>query len=172
MGNVWWVSPGELFTFTSLYKEEVKKNKEDGPYLSRILEQKFNNLLNMDPGMYREHQRGREDGNEKQGGNKCELGDVSHVTSEYHRTESEMMVEVCLDFEVQQVAVDLVVNIGVVLLLAQVQPWDVHSGINDRSAAVQVFVQVGEHLSQLLHVLLVGLQQHGLEVHWQSVSQN
>lgn len=34
-----------------------------------------------------------------------------------------------LDFEVQQVAVDLVVNIGVVLLLAQVQPWDVHSGL-------------------------------------------
>lgn len=34
-----------------------------------------------------------------------------------------------LDFEVQQVAVDLVVNIGVILLLAQVQPWDVHRGL-------------------------------------------
>lgn len=42
--------------------------------------------------------------------------------------------------------------------------------VNDGGAAVQVFVQVVQHLSQLLHVLLVGLQQHGLEVHRQSVS--
>lgn len=42
--------------------------------------------------------------------------------------------------------------------------------INDGSAAVQVFVQVVQHLSQLLHVLLVGLEQHGLEVHWQPIS--
>lgn len=34
-----------------------------------------------------------------------------------------------LDLEIQQVAVDLVVNIGVVLLLAQVQPRDVHGGL-------------------------------------------
>ncbi len=34
-----------------------------------------------------------------------------------------------LDFKVQQVAVDLVVNIGIILLLAQVQPWDVHRGL-------------------------------------------
>ncbi len=41
-----------------------------------------------------------------------------------------MMVMVAyLDFEVQQVAVDLVVNVGVVLLLAQVQPRDVHRGL-------------------------------------------
>lgn len=37
-----------------------------------------------------------------------------------------MMMAMYLDFEVQQVAVDLVVNIGVILLLAQVQSWDVH----------------------------------------------
>lgn len=37
-----------------------------------------------------------------------------------------MMMTMHLDFEVQQVAVDLVVNIRVVLLLAQVQTWDVH----------------------------------------------
>lgn len=40
-----------------------------------------------------------------------------------------MMMAAYLDFEVQQVAVDLVVNVGVVLLLAQVQPWDVHGGL-------------------------------------------
>lgn len=42
--------------------------------------------------------------------------------------------------------------------------------INDSSTAVQVLVQVVQHLPQLLHVLLVGLEQHGLEVHWQPVS--
>lgn len=83
-----------------------------------------------------------------------------------------MMLATRLDFEVQQVAVDLVVNVGVVLLLAQVKTRDVHRGINDGSAAVQVFVQVVQHLSQLLHVLLVGLEQHGLEVHWQPISQH
>ena len=41
-----------------------------------------------------------------------------------------MMMAIYLDFEVQQVAVDLVVNIRVVLLLAQVQPWDVHRGLH------------------------------------------
>lgn len=34
-----------------------------------------------------------------------------------------------LDFEVQQIAVDLVVNIGIVLLLAQVQTWNVHGSL-------------------------------------------
>lgn len=38
-----------------------------------------------------------------------------------------MIVALCLDFEIQQVAVDLVVNIGVVLLLTQIQSWDFHS---------------------------------------------
>lgn len=36
-------------------------------------------------------------------------------------------------------------------------------------AAVQVLVQVVQDLPQLLHVLLVGLQQHGLEVDRQPV---
>lgn len=36
--------------------------------------------------------------------------------------------------------------------------------------AVQMFVQIVEHLPQLLHGLLARLQQHGLEVHWQPVS--
>lgn len=36
--------------------------------------------------------------------------------------------------------------------------------------AVQMFVQVIQHLPQLLHGLLVWLQEHGLEVHWQPVS--
>lgn len=31
-----------------------------------------------------------------------------------------------LNFKVQQVAVDLVVDIRIILLLAQVQPWDIH----------------------------------------------
>lgn len=53
---------------------------------------------------------------------------VSHHDTTAHN-ESEMMMAMYLDFEVQQVAVDLVVNIGVVLLLAQVQPWDVHRGL-------------------------------------------
>lgn len=44
-----------------------------------------------------------------------------------------MMMATYLDFEVQQVAVDLVVNIGVVLLLAQIQTWDVHSGLQAQS---------------------------------------
>lgn len=82
-----------------------------------------------------------------------------------------MMMATYLDFEVQQVAVDLVVNIGVVLLLAQIQTWDVHSGVDDRSAAVQIVVQVVQHLPQLLHVFLVGLEQHGLEVDRQPISQ-
>lgn len=43
-------------------------------------------------------------------------------------TMTTMMAE-CLDFEVQQVAVDLVVNIGVVLLLTQIQPWYVHRSL-------------------------------------------
>lgn len=38
--------------------------------------------------------------------------------------------------------------------------------VNDSCCtAVQVFVQIIEDLPQLLHGLLVGLQQHGLEVH-------
>lgn len=41
--------------------------------------------------------------------------------------------------------------------------------VDDGGAAVQVFVQVVQHLPQLLHVPLVGLQQHGLEVHRQPV---
>lgn len=46
------------------------------------------------------------------------------------RDKSEMMsMTMYLDFEVQEVAVNLVVNIGVILLLAQVQPWDVHRGL-------------------------------------------
>lgn len=40
-----------------------------------------------------------------------------------------MIMATVLDFEVQEVAVDLVVNVGVVLLLAQVQTWDVHGGL-------------------------------------------
>lgn len=42
--------------------------------------------------------------------------------------------------------------------------------VNDGSTAVQVFVQVIQHLSKFLHVLLGGLKQHGLEVNWQPVS--
>lgn len=57
------------------------------------------------------------------------LGMWTWVTWEYYCTDWEMMMAMCLDFEVQQVAVDLVINIGVVLLLAQVQSWDVHSGL-------------------------------------------
>lgn len=156
-------------------------------------------------------------------------------------------------FEVQEIAVDLVVYIGIILLLAQVQTRDVHgclvqkkkwisncvfvylccavpfpfaslarlmlgpacwgmtlkgkrcgSSKNDKlpsatrwrqtvglgredgplpaglaragthvdnggGAAVQVLVEVVEDLPQLLHILLVGLQQHGLEVHGQPV---
>lgn len=41
--------------------------------------------------------------------------------------------------------------------------------INDCSAAVQVFVQVIQHLSEPLHVLLVWLKQHGLEVDGKSI---
>lgn len=37
-----------------------------------------------------------------------------------------MIMAVYLDFKVQQVAVNFVVNVGVILLLAQVQTWDVH----------------------------------------------
>lgn len=37
-------------------------------------------------------------------------------------------------------------------------------------AAVQMFVQVIQYLPQLLHGLLVWLQEHGLEVHWQPIS--
>lgn len=37
--------------------------------------------------------------------------------------------------------------------------------VDDGGAAVQVLVQVVQNLPQLLHVLFVGLQQHGLEVH-------
>lgn len=33
-----------------------------------------------------------------------------------------------------------------------------------------MFVQVIQHLPQLLHGLLVWLQEHGLEVHWQPIS--
>lgn len=43
-----------------------------------------------------------------------------------------MMMTVYLDFEIQQVTVNLVVNVGVILLLAQVQPWDVHRGLKQR----------------------------------------
>ena len=38
-----------------------------------------------------------------------------------------------LDFVVQQVAVDLVVHIGVVLLLAEVQAGDVHGRLKESS---------------------------------------
>lgn len=34
-----------------------------------------------------------------------------------------------LHFEIQQVAVDLVVDVGIILLLAQVQAWDVHGSL-------------------------------------------
>lgn len=48
-----------------------------------------------------------------------------------------------LQFEIKQVAVYLVVDVGVILLLAQVQTWDVHGRVDDASsAAVQVLVQV------------------------------
>lgn len=46
----------------------------------------------------------------------------------------------------------------------------ISSYINDGGAAVQVFVQVVQHLSESLHVLLVRLKQHGLEVDWESIS--
>lgn len=42
--------------------------------------------------------------------------------------------------------------------------------VNDCSTAVQVLVQVVQHLSEFLHVLLVGLKQHSLEVDWQPIS--
>lgn len=42
--------------------------------------------------------------------------------------------------------------------------------VNDCSTAVQVLVQIIQHLSQFLHVLLIGLKQHGLEVDWQTIS--
>ena len=41
--------------------------------------------------------------------------------------------------------------------------------VYDGGAAVQMFVEVKQHLPQFLHVLLVGLQQHGLEVHRQTI---
>lgn len=53
-------------------------------------------------------------------------------------------------------------------LLSSVRWKDTH--VNDGSTAVQMFVQLIEHLPQLLHVLLVGLKQHGLEVDWQPIS--
>ena len=43
--------------------------------------------------------------------------------------------------------------------------------INDGCcAAVQMLVQVVQHLPQPLHSLFVWLQEHGLEVHWQPIS--
>lgn len=105
---------------------------------------------------------------EDQAGNgiKIELEECEHERITAHDDDDD---EVYLDFEIQQVTVNLVVNIGVILLLAQVQPRNVHGGVDDGGAAVQVFVQVVQHLPQLLHVPLVGLQQHGLEVHRQPV---
>lgn len=48
---------------------------------------------------------------------------------------------------------------------------DPSTHINDGCrTAVQMFVQVIQHLPQLLHGLLVWLQEHGLEVHWQPIS--
>lgn len=48
---------------------------------------------------------------------KCHISTLLHMMIMY------------LDLEIQKVAIDLVINIGVVLLLAQVQPWDVHGGL-------------------------------------------
>lgn len=42
---------------------------------------------------------------------------------------------------------------------------------NSCCAAVQMFVEVVQHLPQPLHGLLVWLQEHGLEVHWQPISE-
>lgn len=42
---------------------------------------------------------------------------------------------------------------------------------NGCCAAVQMFVQVVQHLPQPLHGLLAWLQEHRLEVHWQPVSE-
>lgn len=87
-------------------------------------------------------------------------------------------------FKIKKIAVNLVINIGVILLLAQVQTRDVHGGlrernvspkkekissteykvqfmlthINNSSTAVQMFIKLMEDLTQLFHVFLIGLQ--------------
>lgn len=56
-------------------------------------------------------------------------------------------------------------------LLSVEDYWSTH--INDSCCtAVQMFVKVIEHLPQLLHGLLVWLQEHGLKIHRQPISAN
>ena len=49
-------------------------------------------------------------------------------------------------FEVEQVAVNFVVNIGIILLLAQVQAGDVHCGLKQKSSqqAYTIFLNMFE----------------------------
>lgn len=58
------------------------------------------------------------------------------VASDCCTNSDEMML---LDFEVQQVAVDLVVDVRVVLLLAQVQPGNVHGGLRGNNGTEDGF---------------------------------
>lgn len=52
--------------------------------------------------------------------------------------------QVYLDFEIQQVTVNLVVNVGVILLLAQVQPRNVHGGLKRRTHTHHTRPHAGE----------------------------
>lgn len=45
-----------------------------------------------------------------------------------------------LNFKIQQVAVDLVVNVRIIFLLAQVQAWDVHRGLERETKRLLVSV--------------------------------
>lgn len=72
---------------------------------------------------------------EDQAGNgiKIELEECEHERITAHDDDD----EVYLDFEIQQVTVNLVVNIGVILLLAQVQPRNVHGGLKHAHTETQ-----------------------------------
>lgn len=54
------------------------------------------------------------------------------VPAERHQFHTQVKTQNKLNFQVQQVAFDLVVDVGVIFLLAQVQAWDVHSRLSKK----------------------------------------
>ena len=71
---------------------------------------------------------GRGSGVETDSGGQAEEGEVCTNTQNHANARKRLpfLVRKMLNFKVQQVAVDLVVDIRIILLLAQVQAWDVH----------------------------------------------
>lgn len=76
-----------------------------------------------------------------------------------------LMMAMYSNFEIQQVAVDFVVNIGVVLLLAQIQTWDVHGSLETQEDR-QIFDLIHVSAASTCHALEPRQQLHSRLGRW------